>query len=234
MGSTSLQSIKSVHKNQLHFYILEWTTRMKLRKQIHANSCKTHTLSTTKHCWNNKDLNKENLISCVYRSRDLLLLRCNTLQIDWFNTIIIKIPFSFLFFCKNWQDDFKIHVKIQGNQNSQRILKMKNKIWRLMLCDFRTYYKATVIKTIWYWHKDRYTDQWNIERKRNKPLDLWSINFWQQCQEKLMGGNIVSINAGITGYLHAKEQSWTSSLHNTQKLIQDESQTKHIKSFKKI
>lgn len=39
--------------------------------------------------------------------------------------------------------------------------KKKNKFKELTLSDFRTYYKATVIKKVWYWQRQRSTDQWN-------------------------------------------------------------------------
>ena len=66
-----------------------------------------------------------------------------------FNAIPIKIPMAF-FFKERENFIIKFIWYIKGLQIAQTVLK-KNKVGGLLLPDFETYYKVTIIKKVWYW-----------------------------------------------------------------------------------
>ena len=76
-----------------------------------------------------------------------------------FNAFPIKL--SLAFFTELEQKNFTICMETQKTPNSQSNLQKEKRTWRNQAPDFRLYYKAKVIKTVWYWHKHRNIDQWN-------------------------------------------------------------------------
>ena len=82
----------------------------------------------------------------------------------------ISIRISASFFVETDRLILEFTRNCKGSRTEKTILKKRNKVEELTIPSFKTYYKATINKTVWSWHKDRHQSMYRIE---SSEINIW-------------------------------------------------------------
>ena len=108
----------------------------------------------------------------------------------------------------------KITLNFIWNQKrahiAKSILSKKNKAGDILLPDFKLHYKATVIKTAWYWYQNRDIDKWNRTEASKETLHIYNYLISDKPNKNKQWERISCLINGV-GKPCAESRNWTLS-----------------------
>ena len=92
-----------------------------------------------------------------------------------FNATSIEIPMEFF---TEKEKNLKICMVLPKTQIAKSILRNKNKVRGITLSDFKLYYKAITIKTVWHWYKNRHRPKEQNYNCKNKTCTYGQLIYF--------------------------------------------------------